>query len=92
MATRAEGVSGHTYLVAKQRGYWRVTYEETPIGAFDGPAEAARFACDVARIEAQAGVPTRVEVQAAVLETHHFVSPECVSAVTGAPRRPRVAR
>jgi hypothetical protein len=66
--------SGRSYVVAGRLRRWRVTYEDAPIGTFDDPAEATRFACDVARIEAQAGVSTSVEVQAAVLERHYFVS------------------
>jgi hypothetical protein len=64
---------GRSYVVAKRLERWRVTYEDAPIGAFDDPADATRFACDVARIQAQAGVSTVVEVQAAVLEMHCFV-------------------
>jgi hypothetical protein len=78
--------SDRNYVVARQRERWRVTYEDAPIGAFDDPADAVRFACDVARLEAQSGVSTSVEVRASVLERHYFASIASGAAHPTAPR------
>jgi hypothetical protein len=63
------------YVVASRLGRWRVTFEAAAIGAFDTLAEASRFACDVARLEAQAGVATLVVVNADIREMHCFTPP-----------------
>jgi hypothetical protein len=68
------------YLVAERLGRWRVSHGEASVGAFDTVADAARFACDAARLEAQGGVPTVVVVQAAVMEMHCFTPPAAAQA------------
>jgi hypothetical protein len=63
------------YIVAPRLGRWRVTYEAASIGTFDDAADATRFACDVARMEAQAGATTVVVVHAPIQEMHCFTPP-----------------
>ena len=61
-----------TYYVAEHEGGWRVTYNHAPIGIFKNAGDASRFACDVARMQAQIGRVTWVIVLAEVEEVHRF--------------------
>lgn len=72
--SKPTGARSRKYLVAKRLGRWQVTYDEASIGTFDDAADATRFACDVARLEAQAGVPAVVVVQSVVMEMHCFTA------------------
>jgi hypothetical protein len=67
-------VSGEdaTYYVEEHEGGWRVTYNDAPIGIFKNAGDASRFACDVARMQAQIGRVTWVIVVAEVEEVHRF--------------------
>jgi hypothetical protein len=49
-----------------------VTYNDAPIGIFKNAGDASRFACDVARMQAQIGRVTWVIVVAEVEEVHRF--------------------
>ena len=71
---RDAGVGGGdaTYYVEKFESRWRVTYEDAPIGVLDDARDASRFACDVARMQAQIGRVTWVIVVAEVEEVHRF--------------------
>ena len=68
------------YVVARRLGRWRVTHDDRPIGDFDTAADAARLACDAARLEAQEGCATIVLVQASVMEMHCFTPPVATEA------------
>ena len=61
-----------TYYVEEHEGGWRVTYNHAPIGIFKNAGDASRFACDVARMQAQIGRVTWVIVLAEVEEVHRF--------------------
>jgi hypothetical protein len=61
-----------TYYVEKYESGWRVNYEEAPIGVFDDVRDASRFACDIARMQAQIGRVTFVVVVGEVEEVHRF--------------------
>jgi hypothetical protein len=71
---RDASVSGDdvTYYVEKYESRWRVTYEDAPIGVLDDARDASRFACDIARMQAQIGRVTWVVVLAEVEEVHRF--------------------
>jgi hypothetical protein len=71
---RDASVSGDdpTYYVEKYESRWRVTYEGAPIGVLDEARDASRFACDLARMQAQLGRVTWVVVLAEVEEVHRF--------------------
>jgi hypothetical protein len=49
-----------------------VTYNDAPIGLHKDAADATRFACDIARMQAQIGRVTWVIVLAEVDEVHRF--------------------
>jgi hypothetical protein len=49
-----------TYYVEKHESGWRVTYDDAPIGILKDSADATRFACDIARMQAQIGRVTGV--------------------------------
>ena len=49
-----------------------MTYDDAPIGLLEDAGDAARFACDVARMQAQIGRVTWVIVLAEVEEVHRF--------------------
>lgn len=61
-----------TYTVEKHESRWRVNYDDAPIGAFKDLGDASRFACDLARMQAQIGRVTWVVVLAEVEEVHRF--------------------
>jgi hypothetical protein len=70
-----------TYYVEEHETGWRVTCD-APIGLLKDAGDATRFACDIARMQAQIGRVTWVIVLAEVEEVHRFE--------TGAhPNRPR---
>jgi hypothetical protein len=60
------------YYVEEHESGWRVTYNDAPIGIFKDAGDASRFACDLARIQAQIGRVTWVIVLAEVEEVHRF--------------------
>jgi hypothetical protein len=60
------------YYVEKYESCWQVSYDDAPIGGFDDAREASRFACDIARMQAQIGRVTFVIVLAEVEEVHRF--------------------
>jgi hypothetical protein len=69
-----DGVSGDdaTYYVEEHENAWRVTYDDAPIGFLKDASDATRFACDIARMQAQMGRVTWVIVLAEVEEVHRF--------------------
>jgi hypothetical protein len=69
-----DGVSGDdvTYYVEEHESHWRVTYDDAPIGILKDAGDATRFACDIARMQAQIGRVTWVIVLAEVEEVHRF--------------------
>jgi hypothetical protein len=71
---RVAGISGDdaTYYVEEHESGWRVTYDDAPIGILKNAGDASRFACDIARIQAQIGRVTWVIVLAEVEEVHRF--------------------
>jgi hypothetical protein len=71
---RDASVSGDdaTYYVEEHESGWRVTYDDAPIGIFKDAGDASRFACDIARMQAQIGRVTLVIVLAEVEEVHRF--------------------
>jgi hypothetical protein len=71
---RDASVSGDDpiYYVEKYESRWRVTYEDAPIGVLDEARDASRFACNIARMQAQLGHVTWVVVLAEVEEVHRF--------------------
>jgi hypothetical protein len=71
---RDASVSGDdaTYYVEEHESGWRVTYDDAPIGLLKDAGDATRFACDIARMQAQIGRVTWVIVLAEVEEVHRF--------------------
>jgi hypothetical protein len=71
---RVAGVSGDdaTYYFEEHESGWRVTYDDAPIGLLKDAGDATRFACDIARMQAQIGRVTWVIVLAEVEEVHRF--------------------
>jgi hypothetical protein len=71
---RVAGVNGDeaTYYVEEHESGWRVTYDDAPIGILKASGDATRFACDIARMQAQMGRVTWVIVLAEVEEVHRF--------------------
>ena len=71
---RVAGISGDdaTYYVEEHESGWRVTYDDAPIGILKDAGDASRFACDLARMQAQIGRVTWVIVLAEVEEVHRF--------------------
>jgi hypothetical protein len=71
---RDVNVSGDdaTYYVERHESLWRVTYDDAPLGIFKMQGDASRFACDIARVQAQIGRVTWVNVVAEVEEVHRF--------------------
>jgi hypothetical protein len=71
---RVASVSGDdaTYYVEEHESGWRVTYDDAPIGLLKDAGEASRFACGLARMQAQIGRVTWVIVLAEVEEIHRF--------------------
>jgi hypothetical protein len=71
---RVASVSGDdaTYYVEEHESGWRVTYDDAPIGLLKDAGDATRFACDIARMQAQIGRVTWVIVLAEVEEVHRF--------------------
>jgi hypothetical protein len=71
---RDASVSGDdaTYYVEEHESGWRVTYDDAPIGILKDAGDATRFACDIARMQAQIGRVTWVIVLAEVEEVHRF--------------------
>jgi hypothetical protein len=71
---RVAGISGDdaTYYVEEHESGWRVTYNDAPIGILKDAGDASRFACDLARMQAQIGRVTWVIVLAEVEEVHRF--------------------
>jgi hypothetical protein len=61
-----------TYYVEEHESGWRVTYDDAPIGILKDAGDATRFACDIARMQAQIGRVTWVIVLAEVEEIHRF--------------------
>jgi hypothetical protein len=61
-----------TYYVEEHESGWRVTYNDAPIGVLKNAEDATRFACDIARMQAQVGRVTWVVVLAEVEEVHRF--------------------
>jgi hypothetical protein len=71
---RVASVSGDdaTYYVEEHESGWRVTYDDVPVGLLKDAGDATRFACDIARMQAQIGRVTWVIVLAEVEEVHRF--------------------
>jgi hypothetical protein len=71
---RVAGVSGDdaTYYVEEHESRWRVAYDDAPIGILEDARDASRFACDLARMQAQIGRVTWVIVLAEIEEVHRF--------------------
>ena len=61
-----------TYYVEEHESGWRVTCDDAPIGILKDAGDASRFACDIARMQAQIGRVTWVVVLAEVEEVHRF--------------------
>jgi hypothetical protein len=61
-----------TYYVEEHESGWRVTYNDAPIGILKDAEDATRFACDIAKMQAQVGRVTWVIVLAQVEEVHRF--------------------
>jgi hypothetical protein len=61
-----------TYYVEEHESGWHVTYDDAPIGILKDAGDATRFACDIARMQAQIGRVTWVIVLAEVEEVHRF--------------------
>ena len=61
-----------TYYVEEHESGWRVTYNDAPIGILKDAEDATRFACDIARMQAQVGRVTWVIVLAQVEEVQCF--------------------
>jgi hypothetical protein len=61
-----------TYYVEEHESGWRVTYDDAPSGLHKDAEDATRFACDIARMQAQIGRVTWVIVLADVEEVHRF--------------------
>jgi hypothetical protein len=61
-----------TYYVEEHESHWRVTYDDARIGLIKDAGDATRFACDIARMQAQIGRVTWVIVLAEVDEVHRF--------------------
>jgi hypothetical protein len=61
-----------TYYVEEHESGWRVTYNDAPIGILKDAEDATRFACDIARMQAQVGRVTWVIVLAQVEEVQRF--------------------
>jgi len=79
------------YVVARRLGRWRVLRDEQDAGTFSEQDEAIRFACNLARGQARAGVVGVVIVQADVHEMHCFTPPQStLAAAPQAPARLRV--
>jgi hypothetical protein len=74
ISKRDASVSGDdaTYYVEEYESGWRVTYDDAPIGILKDAGEATRFACDIARMQAQVGRVTWVIVLAELEEVHRF--------------------
>jgi hypothetical protein len=68
------------YVVASRLGRWRVLRNDSDVGAFSGRDEAVRFACGLARDQAEAGTVAVVVVQADVHEMHCFSPPAGIPA------------
>lgn len=60
------------YYVELNGDRWCVTLGDAQIGAFNELHEASRFACDVARMQAQIGKVTWVFVFGELEEWHRF--------------------
>jgi hypothetical protein len=73
---RVASISGDdaTYYVEEYESGWRVTYDDAPIGILKDAEDATRFACDIARMQAQIGRVTWVIVLAEVEEVHRFAT------------------
>jgi hypothetical protein len=74
-SNRVAGISGDddaAYYVEEHASGWRVTYDDAPIGLLKDAGDATRFACDIARMQAQIGRVTWVIVLAEVEEVHRF--------------------
>jgi hypothetical protein len=71
---RVSSVSGDdaTYYVEEHESRGRVTYDDASIGLLKEAGDATRFACDIARMQAQIGRVTWVIVLAEVEEVHRF--------------------
>jgi hypothetical protein len=71
---RVASVSGDdaTYYVEEHESGWRVTYDDAPIGLLKDAGDATRFACEIARMQAQIGRVTWGIVLAEVEEVHRF--------------------
>jgi hypothetical protein len=71
---RVASISGDeaTCYVEEQESGWRATYDDAPIGILQDAEQASRFACDIARMQAQIGRVTWVIVLAEVDEVHRF--------------------
>jgi hypothetical protein len=74
------------YVVAARLGRWRVLRNDSDVGAFSDRDEAVRFACSLAREQAEAGTVAVVVVQADVHEMHCFSPPAGVQAPAPSPR------
>jgi hypothetical protein len=61
-----------TYYVEEHESGWRVTYNDAPIGNLKDAEDATRFACDIAKMQAQLGRVTWVIVLAQVEEVHRY--------------------
>jgi hypothetical protein len=61
-----------TYYVEEHESGWRVTYNDAPIGILKDAEDATRFACDIAKMQAQVGRVTWVIVLAQVEEVQCF--------------------
>ncbi|MDB5450612.1 MAG: hypothetical protein JWQ52_1740 [Phenylobacterium sp.] len=60
------------YVVCSRLGRWRVLRDGQDAGAFADRDQAVRFACGLARDQAQAGIVGVVVVQSDVHEMHCF--------------------
>ena len=71
---RVASISGDdaAYYVEEHESNWRVTYDDAPIGILQDAEQASRFACDIARMQAQTGRVTWVIVLAELEEVHRF--------------------
>jgi hypothetical protein len=70
---RVASISGDdaTCYVEEQESGWRATYDDAPIGILQDAEKASRFACDIARMQAQTGRVTWV-ILAELEEVHRF--------------------
>jgi hypothetical protein len=70
---RVASISGDDAVVEEEHeSGWRVTYDDAPIGILQDAEQASRFACDIARMQAQTGRVTWVIVLAELEEVHRF--------------------